>query len=106
MIYTREEIETILQKILARTPVKRVILFGSYAKGGANRESDIDLVVDSDGALRGLDFFGLLETIAQAFDAPVDVMERSQIEEGSRVAQEILRTGVVVYEKEDGAGAR
>lgn len=105
MVYTREEIEGILKKSLGKTPVRRVILFGSYAKGEATGKSDIDLVVDSGGELRGLAFFGLLETLAEAFDAPVDVMELSQIEKGSRVEKEILRTGVIVYESEDGTGA-
>lgn len=101
MVYTREEIQEILQEILRDTPVKKAILFGSYAKGKECETSDLDLVVDTGGSMRGLEFFGLLETIAQAFDIQVDVMDISQIREGSRVDEEIKRSGVIVYEKEN-----
>ncbi|MBC5646791.1 nucleotidyltransferase family protein [Christensenella tenuis] len=102
-MYTRQQIESILKQILQDTPVKRVVLFGSYAKDNATEESDLDFVIDSDGTLRGLDFFGVLETMAQAFHVPVDVIELSQIEAGSRIAHEVEQTGVIVYETENGA---
>lgn len=99
-MYTRQQIESILKQILQDTPVKRVVLFGSYAKNDATAESDLDFVIDSGGALHGLGFFGVLETIAQAFCVPVDVIELSQIEAGSRIACEVAQTGVTVYETE------
>ena len=41
-IYTIEEIKQILKKILKNMPVYRVILFGSYAKNYATKNSDLD----------------------------------------------------------------
>jgi len=45
IIYPIDEIKARLQPIFAATPVYRAILFGSYAKGTATGESDIDIVI-------------------------------------------------------------
>ena len=64
-IYTIEEIKIILQDILEKFAVKRAILFGSYAKNTPTPKSDIDLVIDSEGKLLNIYFYGLLEDLVQ-----------------------------------------
>ena len=44
--YTIEEIKTILEPIARKYGVERVYLFGSYARGDATENSDVDLRVD------------------------------------------------------------
>lgn len=39
---------TILQEYFKRKPVKSLYLFGSYARGDADTESDIDLLIKMD----------------------------------------------------------
>ena len=73
------------------------MLFGSYAKGVATPRSDVDLVVDS--GLRGLAFFGLLESVATALDTPVDLIDVSRIEHGSRIDREAAQSGVKIFEQ-------
>lgn len=54
--------------------VKRAVLFGSYAKGKAGQNSDVDVLVDS--GLTGLRFVGMIEDIRQAVgDREVDVLD-------------------------------
>lgn len=96
-IYTKAEISSILSPIFANYPVKRALLFGSYAKGLANENSDIDIAVDS--GLRGLAFFGLLEDVVCALDKQIDLIDFSQIEKNSDVEKEINSTGVLIYGK-------
>ena len=81
--------------VCGRYKVKRAILFGSYANGTATDRSDIDIFVDS--GLRGLMFFGLLEDVTDALQKPVDLIDQSQIDENSKVMDEINRTGVLIY---------
>ncbi|MCI9514083.1 MAG: nucleotidyltransferase domain-containing protein [Oscillospiraceae bacterium] len=57
-IYTLSELQTLLAPVFVRYGVRRAVLFGSYAKGQATEQSDVDLLVDS--GLRGLAFYGLL----------------------------------------------
>ena len=92
-----ESIKENLIPIFGRYNIKRAVLFGSYAKGTATERSDIDIYVDS--GLRGLKFFGLLEDVTEALQTPVDLIDKSQIEKGSKVMSEIKKTGVLIYEK-------
>lgn len=41
----REELEVIVQRIVARYQPQKIILFGSYAYGTPDRDSDIDLLI-------------------------------------------------------------
>ena len=98
MPYTQQEIKQRLEPIFMSFPIKKVVLFGSYAKGTQTAKSDIDLMIDSDGQIRGIEFFGVLEIVTNALEIDVDLIEASQIIIGSRVHREILDTGVVIYE--------
>ena len=55
-IYTIEEIKKIVQPIAKNYGVENVFLFGSYARGDADSNSDIDLRIDK-GKIKG--FFRL-----------------------------------------------
>ena len=83
--------------VLKSYGVRNAVLFGSYAKGVADVDSDIDLLVDS--GLKGLSFVGLIEDLREALDdRAVDVMDITHIEKDSRVDREIKETGVLIYE--------
>ena len=97
MPYTVSQLESLLRPVFESNGVRRATLFGSYAKGSASPASDVDLMVDS--GLRGLAFFGLLEDVCQSLGCDVDLIDSTQILPDSRVAQEIRRTGVVIYEQ-------
>lgn len=94
-VYSVPELKQILTPVFASHGVKEAVLFGSYAKGTATATSDVDLVVDS--GLRGLSFYGLLESVCTALKVPVDLIDVSQIDHGSPVDQEVAQTGVTIY---------
>jgi predicted nucleotidyltransferase len=85
--------------ILRNYPVDKAILFGSYAKGEATNKSDIDLYIDTNGKLRGLDFIGLLEVLVNTLGVDIDLIDKSHIEPNSSILQEIEDGGMVIYEK-------
>lgn len=99
MIYTIPEIKSILARQLPATPVRQAVLFGSYAKGCPREESDLDLVIDMDGNTRNFAFWGVYETLRSAFSIPVELFEKNEIIPGQAAAQEIEKTGVVVYDR-------
>ena len=94
-LYTISELRDTLAPVFAQHGVHSAVLFGSYSKGMATERSDVDLLVDS--GLKGLAFFGLLESVATALDAPVDMIDVTQVEQDSLIDREILRTGVRIY---------
>ena len=94
-VYSLAELQSILAPVFSEHRVRKAVLFGSYAKGTANEHSDVDLLVDS--GLRGLKFFGLLESVTCALNLSVDLLDVTQIEQGSLVAHEIQNSGVTIY---------
>lgn len=89
-IYTPLQIQTILQPVFADYKIKKAILFGSYAKGNAKKNSDVDILVDS--GLKGLSFFGLLEDVVTSLGKNVDLLDVSQLSSDSLVDEEIKKT--------------
>ena len=98
-VYSIEDIKIILNQILNDTAVKKAILFGSYAKKTQTKYSDIDILIDSEGKIKGLKFYAIIDMIKEKFDKEVDVIEKSEIDKDSKIDKEIRETGVVVYEK-------
>ncbi|MFZ3131435.1 MAG: nucleotidyltransferase domain-containing protein [Desulfosporosinus sp.] len=98
-IYTTNEIREKLLPIFNTIPLEKAILFGSYAKGNPTSSSDIDIVIDSSGRIKGIDFFGVLEDMTEALGKPIDLIEASQIIRGGKLQRAIEETGVIIYER-------
>ncbi|MBR3060531.1 MAG: nucleotidyltransferase domain-containing protein [Oscillospiraceae bacterium] len=95
LVYTLGKLKAALDPVFQAYGVRSAVLFGSYAKGCADRSSDVDILVDS--GLRGLRFFGLLESVSSALRVPVDLLDVTQIEPDSRIDLEIQNSGVRIY---------
>lgn len=98
-IYTIDELKQILSEILINFAVKKAILFGSYAKNLQTKKSDIDLVIDSEGKLLNINFYGLLEEIVEKTNKEIDLFEISEIKKGTPIYKAIEKEGIVVYER-------
>lgn len=77
--------------------VERIYLFGSYVKGNANEESDIDLYMDSD--LFSLDYFGFAEALHRRLHKKIGLLSNKTVESNSFIEHEINSTGVLIYER-------
>jgi predicted nucleotidyltransferase len=88
-----------LEPLFIKHGIVRATIFGSYAKGTASENSDIDIVIDSNGSLSGINFFTAQYEIAQALPIKSDVFEQREIKKGSKMQAEISKTGVVIYER-------
>jgi hypothetical protein len=79
---TREEILLTLreQRVLLsrRYPIQRLALFGSWARGEAREDSDVDVLVEVDPAI-GLRFVELGDELEQALGRRVDLVSRRAI---------------------------
>lgn len=98
-IYTIDEIKNLLEDIFRKYDVKSVTLFGSYARGDQVDKSDIDLVVDSDGKLININFYGMLEDVVQKLNKNIDMFEIMEIRKPSSIWDKINSEGVVIYER-------
>ena len=77
------------------TEIDFCILFGSYAKGYAKENSDVDLYVAS--SLTGFKFVGLIENIRQVLHKKVDVIRSSELNNNIDFINELLKTGIRIY---------
>ena len=100
VVYTTNEIKKKLEPIFKNAPIKKAILFGSYAKGEQHSNSDVDIVIDSEGKLLNIHFFGVLEDITECLDKQVDLIEISEIRNPSQIYDTIEKEGVTLYERE------
>lgn len=102
----QQTIDEMSRKIVERFHPERIILFGSYARGEATENSDIDLlVVFKTPARRGKRAAPIIRMLAEEYDLPVDVIVRSP--EGlnqwkntpNSFARQVITRGVTLYEK-------
>ena len=94
-IYDIAEIKRRLEPVFRSNGVRSAVLFGSYAKGEAAANSDIDIMVDS--GLRGLDFVGLIEYVREALQKNVDVIDIRYVDRDSSIEKEVNNTGIFIY---------
>ena len=109
---TKNEIISNIKFSLQPLNVNKVILFGSYAKGTQSDESDIDLLVVTNDSFVFDSFAQKMEIklkIANALNslrkfADIDLIVHTRpmydrfVELNSGFKNEILRTGLVIYE--------
>ena len=80
---TREKVLQILRNhypyLAAKYGVRRIGLFGSYAKGKARGTSDIDLIVEFERPI-GFQFVELVEYLENVLGASVDVLTPAGVE--------------------------
>lgn len=73
-IYSLSRIKEIIMPILAKYEIYDVYLFGSYARGEANNDSDIDIYCEN-GTIKSLFEEAHLENdLKEALGKPVDVV--------------------------------
>ena len=101
MIYTIEEIKTIVTPIAVKYRLKAVYLFGSYARGTANENSDIDLLIDTeDTDLDTLFKLGAFyDELSQAFCKEIDLLTVSSMEQPAVRKSEIAFRENVIKER-------
>jgi hypothetical protein len=96
---TVNAIKQLIMPVVEASPVKTVILFGSYARGTNSDGSDVDLVVDSNGQLKGINFFAFASDLANALPVNSDIYENREIKKNSPLHKEIINEGVIIYDR-------
>ena len=88
-LYTISEIQEFLQPLLKKSHAAGASLFGSYARGDARPESDLDVVIHGGSNFHTTDIFALAEDLHQISGKRVDVYEDSEIDPSSAFGKSI-----------------
>lgn len=105
MIYTMDELRAIIKPIAQKYALPAVYLFGSYARGTATENSDIDLIVDTAGtSLTSLFSLGALYCdLEQAFQKKVDLITMNSLTQEAQMPCErdfqetVFKESVCIY---------
>ena len=87
------EIEEQIRKLLRKYNAEYAILFGSYARGEANENSDIDVIVVGGDKFRARDIFSFGEELREMTDKNVDAFEMREVNKDTEFYRN-LREGV------------
>jgi predicted nucleotidyltransferase len=71
--FTIEEIKEKAIPIAKKYGVKTLWLFGSYARGDADSESDVDFLIDR-GKIFGMEYLGFVLDLEDVFQCHIDVV--------------------------------
>lgn len=72
---TPEKVEAVVKRLIAVAQPRKIILFGSYARGQVGRDTDLDvLVVTKDGVANPLAESVRLRDAVSDVDMPMDVL--------------------------------
>ena len=94
-ILTIEQIKNICASVFEQYSVEYCYLFGSYAKGKASEVSDVDLLIST--PVSGMRFYDLVESVREALQKKVDILNREQLNNNPELINEILKDGIKIY---------
>ena len=96
MHYSMDEIKKKTSPIAREYGVKRMSLFGSYARGDADEDSDVDFYIER-GALDGLiQYCAFVDALEDALGCHVDVVTTGIRDKA--FLDEIAGEGILLYE--------
>ena len=97
MCYSIEEIKEKTVPIAKLYGISKMSLFGSYARGEANDESDVDLYIEK-GKLRSLiQYFSFVNDLEKELGCHVDVVTTGI--KDADFLKSIYEEGIVIYER-------
>lgn len=93
-ILTIEDIRAIITPLAHKYNAAEIWVFGSYARGDATSDSDIDLLVSGGDGFKPASVFELAEEVRRILRKNVDMFEISEINTDSSFYDRIMREKV------------
>ena len=95
-IQLNEEIKEKIISILLKHGIKRILVFGSYARNEATQKSDLDLIVEFPDGTSLLDHVGIEIELSEALNMKIDLLSRNGI--SPYIKDQVLKEAIVIYE--------
>lgn len=97
MIFTIDNIKKRAIPIVVKYGVNTFSLFGSYSRGEANEDSDLDFAMDKCD-LKGLQYVSLVQDLENEFNCHVDVISKGS--SNKKFLEAVNGEEVILYERE------
>lgn len=88
------ELEGYIKALLLKYHAEYAVLFGSYARGDATGESDIDVVVIGGVNFKPRDIFAFGEELRQITGKAVDAFEIRELNKNTEFYETVMKEGV------------
>jgi predicted nucleotidyltransferase len=106
MVYTIEELKSIIAPIAQKYDIPAVYLFGSYARGDATEDSDVDVLIQREGStIRGIIMGSVYEDLQESLKKEVDLVTVESLSQfadrrgAKRFAGNLLKERKIIYER-------
>jgi len=90
-----EEIKKKIISILVKYGIKKILIFGSYARNEATPNSDLDLIVEFPEGTSLLDHIGIEFELSEALNIKIDLLSQNGI--SPYIKDQIMKEAVVIY---------
>jgi len=95
-IELNEEIKKKIISVLVKHGIKKILVFGSYARNEATPKSDLDLIVEFPEGTSLLDHVGIEIELSEALNMKIDLLSRNGI--SPYIKNQVLKEAIVIYE--------
>ena len=99
MILTIDEIREKIRPICEQYKIEKVWLFGSYARGEAREDSDVDFHVKAAEKMKFLELGGFYADLEEALGKEIDLITRIP-EEYKIFKKYVAREEILIYDSE------
>ena len=89
-----EQYQQLILPVLKRYFIKRAAIFGSFAKGDVNVNSDVDLLIEPGNGFTIFKMLKLEEEISDLIKRKVDLVEYSALK--SSIREEVLLSAITI----------
>jgi len=96
-IYTIDEIRRRFMPVTRKYEIVEAYLFGSYARGDATKESDIDFYIKTGELKSGWDIGGIWYDTEQAMSKKIDIVYADQMEIDQEFDEEMRKNLIRIY---------
>ena len=95
-VFTIEKIVALVKPLAKKYQVQQIYLFGSYARGEAGVDSDLDFLVYGGENFKLTRIFSLAEELREVLNKKVDVFEIHEINTDSDFYKAIMKERLLV----------
>ena len=95
-VLSLNEIADIVRLLLRKYNADHAMLFGSYARGEATPDSDIDIIIFGGENFLPRNIFALAEELRELSGRDADVFEIREVNNGTPFYDAVMREGVLI----------
>lgn len=99
-IYTIEEIKEMIYNILKKYGIEKAYIFGSYARGEANNQSDVDIMIKKGNLKTLLQLSSLAYEIEQILKKQIDIVIEETYTEDIKYDSETIKLAKNIFYNE------